>query len=88
MLPEFAEGSPLWESLWAVGVFLVYLLAAWLIYLLMRYIEQKQGSRRRTRLLSQLLTSLNKPIFLLIVTQGIIWALATPSYLASWHPIL
>lgn len=87
MLPEFAEGSPLWESLWAVGVFLVYLLAAWLIYVVMRFIERKQ-ERRRTKLLPRLLRSLNRPIFLLIVTQGIIWALATPSYLVSWHPVL
>jgi len=88
VLPEFAEGSILWESLWSVGVFLVYLLVAWLIYLVMRYIERKQEGQRKTGLLSKLLTSLNKPIFLLIVTQGIIWALATPSYLISWHSVL
>jgi len=89
VLPEFAEGSPLWESLWSIGVFLVYLLAASLIYLLMRYVERKlEGRRRRTRLIRQLISSLHKPVFLLIVTQGIIWALATPSYLFSWHPVL
>jgi len=54
----------------------------------MRYVERKRESRRKTGLLPQLLTSLNRPIFLLIVTQGIIWALATPSYLVSWHPVL
>ena len=88
MLPEFTEGSPLWESLWSAGVFLVYLLAAWLIYIVMRYIERKREDRRKTRLLPRLLSSLHKPVFLLIVTQGIIWALATPTYLSSWRPIL
>lgn len=88
MLPEFVEGSSLWESLWAAGVFLVFVLAAWIIYTVMRYAERKQEDRRKTRLLPKLLTSLNRPIFVLIVTQGIIWVLAIPSYLASWHPIL
>ncbi len=88
MLPEFIEGSPLWESVWAVGVFLVYLLIAWLIHIVMRFIVRRQERRRKTRLLPRLLRSLNRPIFLLIVTQGIIWALATPSYLISWHPVL
>ena len=88
MLPEFVEGSPLWESLWAAGVFLVFVLVAWLIYMVMRYIERKQEDRRKTSLLPQLLTSLNRPIFLLIVTQGIIWALATPSYLDRWRSVL
>lgn len=89
MLPEFAIGSPLWESLWSAGVFVVFLLASLVIYLLMRYFERKlEGRRRRTRLLRQLLASLHKPIFLMIVTQGIIWALATPSYLISWRPVL
>ncbi len=88
MLPEFVEGSPLWESLWAAGIFLVFVLAAWIIYIVMRYIERKQESQAKSRLLPQLLKSLNRPIFLLIVTQGIIWALATPSYLTSWLDVL
>jgi len=54
----------------------------------MRYIERKQESQAKSKLLPQLLTSLNRPIFLLIVTQGIVWTLSTPSYLASWRTVL
>jgi small-conductance mechanosensitive channel len=88
VLPEFVEGSPLWESLWAAGAFLIYILAAWCVYLVMRYVERKQEDRRKAKLLPTLLSSLHKPVILLIITQGIIWALATPSYLDSWRPVL
>ena len=88
MLPDFVAGSPLWESLWAVGVFVASILVAWLVLLIMKYARRKLEKRRETIIIQKLLQYLSKPIFLIISSQGLILALNSVSYLTSWRPYL
>jgi len=87
MLPEFVEGSPLLEAAWAAGVFLLTVLVAWLVLLLMRWTQRRQ-EKQKHRIVPRLIRNLTRSVFLLIVCEGIILALAAPSYLASWHTVL
>ncbi|MFC2056795.1 mechanosensitive ion channel family protein [Chloroflexota bacterium] len=89
MQPQFVSGSPLLETAWAVGILLVFILIAWLILLGMRRSQRKLEQQVKKPTLSpQLLQSLSKPLFLLVVSQGFILALSSLSYLATWRPIL
>jgi small-conductance mechanosensitive channel len=88
MPPQFVAGSPLLEAVWAIGILLVFVLGAWLILLGMRRSQRKQAKGTRKTLTPQLLLSLSRPVFLLLVSQGLILALSSLSYLASWRPYL
>jgi len=87
MPPQFVD-SPLKEAGWAVGILLVSALVAWGILLGMRRAQQKLQKQAKPTLSSQLLESLSRPVFLLIVAQGLLLALSSVSYLASWRPSL
>ena len=88
MQPQFVSGSPLLEAVWAVGILLVFALVAWLILLGMRRGQRKLQKHLKPTLPSQLLESLSRPVFLLLVSQGLILALSSLSYLASWRTVL
>ena len=88
MLPQLGAGSLPLEIAWAVGILLVSALVAWLILLGVRFADRKLAQRGKATLSSQLLESLSRPIFLLIVSQGLLLALSSVSYLATWHPVL
>jgi small-conductance mechanosensitive channel len=86
MQPEFITGSLPLEVAWAAGIFLVSILIAWLILFSMRYAQRKvEQHARKSALLPQLLRSLARPLFLLIVLEGVILAIGSLSYLATWH---
>lgn len=88
MLPHFVEGIPLLEALWAIGIFVLSVLVAWLVLLLMRRIQHRREKRARAAILPRLLRALTGSVFLLIVCEGIILALSAPSYLAGWRTAL
>lgn len=88
MLPEFAKGSPLLEALWSAGIFVISVLIAWLTVTIMRRLKQKREAQSKPGVLPRLLGNLIRSVFLLIVCEGIILALATPTYLVEWHGIL
>ena len=88
MPPQFVSGSPLLETAWAVGILLVFTLGAWLILLGMRRVERKLEERvKKPTFFPQLLESLSRPVFLLIVSQGLLLALSslTSSPCSSLH---
>jgi small-conductance mechanosensitive channel len=88
MQPEFISGLFL-EIVWAVGILLVSILVAWLVLLSVRYLKRKLENRaKRPVLLPQLLESLTRPLFLLIILEGLLLALGSLSYLAQWSDIL
>ena len=84
MQPEFVSGSLFLEVVWAVGILLVSVLVAWLILVGIRRVQRKVEERAKAALLPQLLQSLTRPLFLLIVAEGFILALSSISYLAPW----
>jgi len=85
MQPQFVSGSPLLEAAWAVGILLVFALGAWLILLVMRRIQPRLQKRFKSTLIPQLLQSLSRPVFLLVVFEGLLLALSSLSYLAPWR---
>jgi small-conductance mechanosensitive channel len=89
MQPDFVSGSIILEILWAIGLLVVFCLGAWLVSFIARYIEQKlEQQGRRHALLSQLMDSLIRPVFLLIVTEGLLLAMGSVSFLTRWDAIL
>ena len=88
MPPQFVLGSPLLEAAWAVGILVVFVLGAWLIFLGMRRIQRKLKKRPKSTLSSQILEMFYRPVFLLVVFQGMLLALSSVSYVAAWRPVL
>jgi len=86
MQPQFISGSPLLEALWAVGILLISALIAWFITIGMRCIQPRLEKRVKATPIPQFLESLSRPVVLLIVSEGLILALSSLSYLASWLP--
>ena len=86
MQPDFISGSPLLEAVWAVGILLVFTLVAWFALLGMRRAQRKLEKRvKKPTLFPQLLKSLSRPLFLLLVSQGFLLALSSLSYLVTWR---
>ena len=85
MQPQFVVGSPLLEAVWAGGILLVFTLVAWLILVGMRRGQPKLQKHFKSALPPQLLGSLSRPVFLLVVSQGLLLALSSLSYLAPWR---
>jgi len=88
MLPQFVSGSPLLEGVWAGGVLIASVLVAWLVLLSMRYARRRLEKQRRATHIQQLLQHLSRTIFLLVVSQGLLLALSSLSYLAPWSSYL
>ena len=87
MSPQFVQGSVLWETLWAIGLLLIFILGGWLVDLGLRFARHRL-ERTKAKVGPQLLESLSRPVFILIVVEGLLLALSSPSYLAQWKPYL
>ncbi len=86
VLPAFASGSLLLEGAWAGGLLITSVLIAWLVRFAMGYFRHRLEKRPRAALVPQLLLRcLSGPIFLLIISQGIILSLSSLSYLEPWR---
>ena len=89
MQPEFTSGSPFLEAVWSLGILLFSLIVTWLVLFIMRRIQQKlEKHAKRPSLFPQLLQSLHRPLFLLIVIEGLLLALGSLSYLTIWRDTL
>ena len=84
MQPEFVTDSLLLETAWAVGILVVSIIIAWLIRFVIRFIKGRLQKRLKSDLFPQILHILTRPVFLIIVLEGLILALGTLSYLAHW----
>ncbi len=87
-MPQFASRSPLLEAVWAGGILIAFVLVAWLVLLSMGYVRRRLEKRPKAILITQLLQCLSRPIFLLVVSQGLLLALSSLSYLAPWRSYL
>lgn len=88
MQPQFITGSPLLESAWAVGIFCVSILFAWLILFSTRLLAKNIEQRFKSNLITQILYSLSRAIFILLIIEGLLLALGSVSYLESWDNAL
>jgi small-conductance mechanosensitive channel len=84
MQPQFITGSPLLESAWAAGIFCLSILFAWLILFCTRLIAKNIEKRFKSNLITQILYSLSRAIFILLIIEGLLLALSSVSYLESW----
>jgi small-conductance mechanosensitive channel len=87
MSPQFVQGSLLLQSLWALGIVVVFALGGWLVLFGLQYAE-KRLRRRKRMVFSQVLESLARPIFMLIVVEGILLALSSIPNLVTWRSYL
>ena len=88
MRPDFIEGLFL-EIVWAIGIFLVSVLIAWIILLSVHYIDRRlEKQSRKPVLFAQLMESLTRPIFLVIILEGLLLALSSITSIEQWSDIL
>ncbi len=88
MIPQFTVGSPLLQNVWAGGLLILSVLVAWLVLVGLGYVRRRLEKRSKTAVAPQLLKRLSRPIFLLLVSQGLLLALSSLPYLAPWHSYL
>jgi len=85
MQPEFLSGSLLLEIAWAAGILIISVLIAWFILLGTKYVQRRAEGRSRTAILPQLLKSISRPLFLLLLLEGFLLAMSSLSYLETWR---
>ena len=86
MQPGFVKGSLILEIGWAVAVFAMALVLAWLIVRLMRYIQHKLEKRtRKAALIPQVVDSIVRPLVIYITLDGLLTALGTLSFMQKWE---
>ncbi len=88
MQPQFITGSPLLETAWAAGIFCVSILFAWLILFSTRLLAKNIEKSFKSNLITQILYSLSRAIFILLIIEGLLLALSSVSYLESWDNVL
>jgi small-conductance mechanosensitive channel len=88
MQPDFVKGSPLLESIWVVGMLVIVGLIAWVVIVAMRHLKSRLEKKNKSALLTQIVSSLSKPVVLLIISVGFFFALSTISYFEGWSDIL
>lgn len=85
---EFINKTLTIEISGALGIILVGGLIAWLLYLLVSQIIRRLPAKTRITAIPHILESISKPIFFLVLIQGIIFGLKSISGLADWHDTL
>ncbi|MFC2038671.1 mechanosensitive ion channel family protein [Chloroflexota bacterium] len=89
MQPDFIKGSLLLEIGWAAGILVVATLFAWFFRWLLRHIQHRAEEQgQKNSFFPTMLKPVIYPVFLLIVTEGLLLALSSLSYLAPWGNIL
>lgn len=89
VLPAFATGSLFLEVAWAGGLLIASVLIAWLVrFAVGRFRRRLEKRSRAARVPQLLLRCLSGPIFLLIISQGVILSLSSLSYLEPWRSYL
>ena len=84
----FESGTPLMEGIRASIIIVVFLVAAGLTGLVIRFVARRKSRGSKTPTGIVILIDLLRPLAFLIVTEGIILALYSVSYWAGWHPLL
>jgi len=84
MQPQFVSGSPLLEAVWAFVILILSAMFAWLILIGLHRMQPRLEKRAKSTPIPRLLESLSRPIVLLVISQGLILALSSLSYLAPW----
>lgn len=85
MMPQFMQGSILWESLFALGVVAVSIVASQVVVLIFNRALKVLTSRTRTSLDDLLIKALGRPIFSLVLVQGFYIALTSVTFLNSYQ---
>ena len=89
MQPDFISGTPLLEIAWAIGIFIVSTLIAWLVHLVMRSFRRRLIKRSaRNALFPPFINSLTRPLFLIIVFEGLLLAISSLSIADNWRETL
>ncbi len=85
---NFLEDSPVLQQVLSfVAILLMSVVAAWLILFIMQRLQRLLAKRNRTTLMSKFVGSLSKPVFVIILIEGLIQALSRLPVVENWGSI-
>ena len=87
-MPQLIKDSIFLQVIWAVGILLLSALIAWIILLVMRRGERRFAKHEKAAVVAQFLECLSRPVFVLILVQGLILSLITLPFLEQWRALL
>ncbi len=85
MLPDFAKGQPLWELAFGGIILGISLVVALMLHPLLTRVAKALTARTKTTLDDLLLKAVSRPLFILILVQGLFLALTTTTFLDRWQ---
>jgi small-conductance mechanosensitive channel len=89
MQPDFVKGSLLLEIGWATLILVIYILLAWGVTKLIRYIQNYiEHHTKKSALAPQLIESISRPLLVFIILDGLLLALGTLSFMQTWVDVL
>jgi len=86
-MPQFIEGSLVLQVIWAVGILFVAALLGWIVLLVMRRVARRFAKREKMVVVSQFIECLTRPVFILILVQGLLFSFRSLPVLEQWHAI-
>ena len=83
LLPEFAKGSPLWEAVFALGIFVAGVAVAWIADRALAVTVRRLASKTKTHLDDLIVKQLRGPLILFLLAQGAFLAASNVTYLGT-----
>ena len=87
-MPQFIRDSIFLQVMWAVGILLLSALIAWIILLVMRRSERRFAKHEKLAVVARFLECITRPVFVLILAQGLIISLMALPFLEQWRALL
>ncbi len=85
MLPDFARGSIFWEAAFGALILAIALVLAGLVHPVLTRFAKGITARTKTTLDDLLVEAVSRPLFLLVLAQGLFLALTTTTFLDRWQ---
>ncbi len=85
LMPQSLHGNALWESLYALGVIAVSVLASQVVVVIFDRVLRVRTRKTQTTLDDLIVAALRKPIFLLVLVQGVFIALTALTFLDKYQ---
>ncbi len=86
-MPQFVKDSQVFQIIWAAGILVLAALLAWIVLFTMRRVARRFAKREKTVVVAQLMECLTRPVFILILLQGLLFSLRSLPVLQQWGAI-
>ncbi len=84
-MPEFAQGSPLWETIVALIILAGSVLVALMVHPALTRVARGLAARSKTTLDDALVAAITRPLFVFVLVHGTFAALTTTTFLDAWQ---